>query len=186
MALAQSQPTRAYDFQSGTNAVADNVDTDLNTLYTVLQGGVGNTHIASDAAIDQNKLATTTLGYTAVTADFTTTTTSSDVDVTNLTVTVTVPSGGRRVKITAWAESIRTSAASGTGINWSIKESTTVLTSMVISATQNYKSPCIAIYSVVASAGSHTYKVAVQQSAAGTLTQAASSTAPAFIMVEII
>jgi len=55
---AQPQPTRTYDFSGGTNAVADEVDTDLNTLYTVLQGGIGNTHIASDAAIDTSKLAT--------------------------------------------------------------------------------------------------------------------------------
>lgn len=53
---AQAQPTRTYDFTGGTNAVADNVDTDLNTLYTVLQGGVGDTHIASDAAINHGKI----------------------------------------------------------------------------------------------------------------------------------
>ena len=35
---SQPQPTRTYDFSGGQNAVADDVDTDLNTLYTVLQG----------------------------------------------------------------------------------------------------------------------------------------------------
>lgn len=55
--MAQAQPTRTYNFSGGTNAVADEVDTDLNTLYTVLQGGIGTTHIASDAAIDFSKLA---------------------------------------------------------------------------------------------------------------------------------
>ena len=56
MGSAQPQPTRTYDFAGGSNAVADDVDTDLNTLYTVLQGGVGNTHIADDAAIAFSKL----------------------------------------------------------------------------------------------------------------------------------
>lgn len=54
---SQPQPTRTYDFSGGQNAVADDVDTDLNTLYTVLQGGIGNTHIASDAVIALSKLA---------------------------------------------------------------------------------------------------------------------------------
>jgi hypothetical protein len=57
--MAESQPTRTYDFTGGSNAVADAVDTDLNTLYTVLQGGLGNTHIAADAAIDWTKMAST-------------------------------------------------------------------------------------------------------------------------------
>lgn len=58
---AQPQPTRTYDFTGGQPAVADAVDTDLNTLYTVLQGGVGNTHIAADAAIGFSKMAATAM-----------------------------------------------------------------------------------------------------------------------------
>ena len=57
MASAQPSPTRTYDFSGGTNAVADQVDTELNTLFTVLQGGIGNVHIADDAAIAFSKLA---------------------------------------------------------------------------------------------------------------------------------
>lgn len=70
---AQPQPTRTYDFQGGQPAVADAVDTDLNTLYTVLQAGIGNTHIASDAAIDFSKLASAAwTSYTPTMAGITT------------------------------------------------------------------------------------------------------------------
>jgi len=54
--MAESQPTRTYDFVGNSNAVADEVDTEFNTLYTVLQGGIGDTHIAADAAVQFSKL----------------------------------------------------------------------------------------------------------------------------------
>ena len=69
--MASAQPTRTYNFAGGSNAVADEVDTDLNALYTVLQGGLGDTHIASDAAIAWTKMAGTAL------TDWTSTWTSS-------------------------------------------------------------------------------------------------------------
>jgi hypothetical protein len=57
MATQQPIPTRQYDFQGSAPAVADQVDAELNTLFTVLQGGVGNDHIADNAEIAKSKLA---------------------------------------------------------------------------------------------------------------------------------
>src|SRR4051794_30434480 len=66
-------------------------------------GSVGSTDIATNGVAAAN-LATSaiTLGYTQITSNFVTASTTV-VQVTGLTATVTIPSGGRRIKITAFA-----------------------------------------------------------------------------------
>lgn len=57
--------SRTYDFTAGTTAVADEVDTDLNTLYTLVNGNLDDDNLADSAvttakinnqAVDSNKL----------------------------------------------------------------------------------------------------------------------------------
>lgn len=107
---AQPQPTRTYDFTGGSNAVADQVDADLNTLYTVLQGGVGDTHIASDAAISWSKMAST--AWTTYTPGLT------NVTIGNGTINGAYMVHGKTVHLTARLVLGSTSSVSGTvGIN---------------------------------------------------------------------
>lgn len=53
----QPIPERQYIFTAGTPAVADQVNHELNTLYSVLQGGIGDQHIADQANIQGSKVA---------------------------------------------------------------------------------------------------------------------------------
>lgn len=57
MGLPQPSPTRRYTFIGGGNAVADQVENELNTVYTVLQGGVADVHVADGANINGAKIA---------------------------------------------------------------------------------------------------------------------------------
>lgn len=135
--------------------------------------------------VSGSMLATTavTLGYAERTGNFTTTTVGSNVDVTNLAVTVTVPAGGRRMKITGYCGLFN--AGGGGQIDWIIKEGSTQLTKA--SLPDGTKATNIsAIYSAVPTAGSHTYKIAIQQGVSGTATVFAAATYPAFILVELI
>lgn len=167
MASAQPQPTRTYDFTGGSNAVADQVDTDLNTLYTVLQGGVGNTHVADDASIAQSKIATSTLGYAESTSDQTDF--SAGADITGLSTTVTVPSGGRRVRIRAQINLFSNTADTTAKIT--IQESSTVLNTAYFNlSVGNVAMTFYFDHVFVPSSGSHTYKLrGERQAGSGTL-----------------
>ena len=170
----------------GEVADASDFTTPINTITDEINGSIDNDNIKAAAGIVQSKITTTTLGYAEITADFTTATEDADVDVTGLTTTVTVPTGGRRIKVTAYCGQFSTSAATGTDLYWKIKEGTTTLAYSIKDATQNYVESAVSFYVTAATAGSHTYKVAVFQSDAGTATVAAKSTQPAFILVELI
>ncbi|GAC1502298.1 MAG: hypothetical protein NVS1B10_07010 [Candidatus Saccharimonadales bacterium] len=50
-------PTRSYTFSPNTPAVSDYVNHELDTIYGVLQGSVGNVHIADQAGILGTKIA---------------------------------------------------------------------------------------------------------------------------------
>lgn len=184
---------------SGAIVYASDHNTQGELLADVLNGGIDNDNIASNAAIAGSKLAdggvtntklsdsAITLGYTGITSNFTTTAVNTITDVTNLTVTVTVPSGGRRLKITAFCPQLVSSQAAGNVLDMYIRESTTTLSYGRFSTpVANYGTPMTVVYSVVASAGSHTYKVSALQQAAGTLTFTAAADRPAFILVELI
>lgn len=158
--------------------------------YAALVDGSGLT-LASlpNNTILGNQLATTaiTLGYAQSLTNFTTTTVTAFVDVTSLSTTVTIPAGGRRVKVTAFCESFKTTATAGTALSIAIYEGATQLASSDLSQyVTNSPQLGMCIASFTPTAGSHTYKVAVFQGAAGTLTVSGATTAPSFILVELI
>lgn len=134
-----------------------------------------------------NKTDANLLGYAEITTTFSSTATPTVTDVTNLAVTVTVPAGGRRVKITAYAPFISSTGAVSSIIAMYIKEGATVLSeALVTQPTTAFTTPVTCIYSAAAVAGSHTYKVSISQSAAGTMLLGCAATYPAFILVELI
>jgi hypothetical protein len=129
------------------------------------------------------------LGYAEITSNFTTTTVVSVVDVPGLAITVTIPTGGRSIKITASTQCMRSSQAAGGYVDLLIREDTTILgESSFMQAISDWNTPiiCIAILTGanIPSAGSHTYKVSIDQGAAGTLLLGASPRA--YILVETI
>lgn len=151
-------------------------------------GQLGSSALQTNA-VQGHQLATNaiTLGYAERTTAFTTTTVGSGVDVTSLSVTVTVPSGGRRIKVTGYAEFISSSQAAGNGVNGFILEDGTEIGRYAhTTPVASYSEPFTILASKVASAGSHTYKIQIQQAATGTITLSAGSTYPAFILVELV
>lgn len=92
------------------------------------------------------------------------------------------------MRVTAFAKSFRTSnATAATSIFGYLRESSTTLTETEeTSGGANFQHGFYMSYTTVASAGSHTYKVSVSQTAAGTLSLFAASTYPAYIMVELL
>lgn len=129
------------------------------------------------------------LGYAERTSNFVTTSTTA-VQVTGLTVTVTVPSGGRRIKITVWANNSACDAItySHTSIWEGTPGSGTQLTeNSVVSPSADYSGTVSVMAVVTPSAGSHTYNVGFRTSGGGaTATMAAGATYPAFILVEYL
>lgn len=153
----------------------------LNTVNTAaLQtGAVGGTNLSTTAI---------TLGYAQITTNFTTTSTTQ-VQVTGLTATVTVPAGGRKVKITVFSGSIFTTG--GTGIvaidiwDGTVGTGTQLQTGSVNISTAGNSTPVTIMAVVTPASGSKTYNVGFNTSAfTGNLQ--ASSTGPAFILVEAI
>lgn len=169
-------------YNSGTGAVTGMTrGVDTNT------SGVAHANGASVQLGASALLFTGQLGYAEITSDFTSATSGSAVDVTGLSVTVTVPAGGRRVKITAYAPDISTGAAASTVLEWLIYEGATLLNeSAQFTSDTSSLMPAVAMAVVTPSAGSHTYKVAIKQNGAGTMTVDAGATFPAFILVELI
>jgi len=141
-----------------------------------------------DLTSSTNSFPGTTLGYAQITSMFSTSSTSF-VQVTGLTTTVTVPSGGRKVKITAFSKSMY-NTSSGAYSEMSIWDGTvgsgtqiSDCTLLTAAANQEVPNSCIAV--VTPSAGSKTYNVGLKASA-GTAAITAATTNPAFILVELI
>lgn len=167
------------------NKLIEKVSVSLNPDGTLKAGAVTNAALAGE--ISQDKILTNTLGYAEITSSFTSTSTTF-VDVTGVAVTVNVPEGSRRLKITIGSAYIQTSNASAaTSLAMFIKEGGTFLNSQTnTSGGAGYAHTLTVIHSFVPTAGTHTYKMVAKQDGAGTLTVAASATAPAFILVELI
>jgi len=128
------------------------------------------------------------LGSTAITSNFTTTTTPAFVDVTSLAVTVTVPAG-RTVRVTVDIAQINCTASGTKGLNVGLFEGATQLSLATFTVDTNqsgYDRPAHASAILTPSTGSHTYKVAVSQTSAGTITLAAGATQPAYILAELL
>jgi hypothetical protein len=148
-----------------------------------------------DGSVSAEKLATSaiTLGYAQITNPFGTTA-QGWTDVPGLSVQVNVPPGGRRIKITVYSLEVYLyltdpSLCAGNSVNVSIREGGTDLQQAVyrVVASHLLYSPCAFVYSAVPSAGLHTYKVSVFKGCnTGTLYFEGISSAPAFILVELI
>jgi hypothetical protein len=141
-------------------------------------------------AIAADKLATTaiTLGYTQVTSNFATASTSP-ADVTSLTVTVTIPSGGRRIKITAFMGRVSASVAncSATANIYDVTAGAQLTQSTCATNASGDSTTLCPMASHAPAAGSRTYKVQFWNSGnAATVNTNASATIPAFILVEAI
>lgn len=137
------------------------------------------------AIVDQSQVATTTLGIAQATSNFSTTS-STAVQVTGLSVTVTVPTGGRRIKITAYIRDLSNSSSSGYAIlsiwDGAVGTGTLLNEGQILNAT----TPVTAIAVVNPSAGSKTYNIGLKIAVTGTGLIEAATTAPAIILVELV
>jgi len=136
--------------------------------------------LAGTAAVPLLGLSAIKGGYAAITTAFNSTTVGSYVDVTGLSITFTVPTGGRGVHLEAWFN-----ASGGNGNMFvSILEGSTVLARTDIQGTTI--SGGVTMAYLTPSAGSHTYKVSIQQGSAGTMSLRADTTYPAFILAKFV
>lgn len=115
---------------------------------------------------------------------------TTEVDLTSLSVTVTISTAfaaaARKIKITGHVQMSGTVAADSMGLR--IKESTTQLQQAeALESTASRGVTMIAIAVITPTSGSHTYKLsALRVAGTGTLTMGASTTQPAFILVEAV
>ena len=152
---------------------------------TITNTFTANTQVKS-AQINQNfsdALSIGVLGYAEVTAtqNFTT-----ETDLTSLSLSVTIPSGGRKIKITASGAFSSSVADDYVAIN--LKEgSTTLQQGQLKLFGANIEIAFEKSVVLTPSAGAHTYKLsAVRTSGTGTCTLNAASTRPAFILIELL
>lgn len=132
------------------------------------------------------------LGCRQIIVNFTTTTTPGYVDVTGLSVPVKIPAN-RKVKVSIFCGSLRSSSTAGSGMSYAIREGSVALNSGVFAVpVTNYPEVVYTDLIVNPSEGLHTYVASVAQSAAGTISLAATSNpsvgapGPAYIKVELM
>lgn len=157
---------------------------------SITAGTIGSTALATNA-VQASQLATNaiTLGYTETTADFTTSS-SSAIQITGQTVTVTIPSGGRRIRITAYIPKVTTAGTTTVGVSvWDgVVGSGTLLTQFnPTSGSGVVNTGAVAIAVVTPSAGSKTYNVGILSTAGNSITVNGATTGEKpFILVEAI
>lgn len=129
------------------------------------------------------------LGYAQITTSATSTNVSP-VAVSGLTATVTVPAGGRRVKITVYALSVSNTNSGEYAVvtlwDGTVGSGTQISKSTSKIASANAENPMTLLAVVTPAAGAKTYNVGLNVNAAGTATITAATTAPAFILVELL
>lgn len=130
-----------------------------------------------------------TLGYTEISTDFTTSSASAT-QVTGLTSTVTIPSGGRRVRITAYVPRVTTSGVTTIGISiWDgTVGSGTLLTDFNPTSAGGVAFVGGTASAVVSpSAGSKTYNIGILSTAGNSITANGATTGKKmYILVEAI
>lgn len=138
-----------------------------------------------------NELATNaiTLDYVQITAGVTNATTTATT--VGLTSTPTIPAGGRRMKITIDTQSWFNTGTAGGNITITLWEGAvgtgTALRSWISALSPSTGTPGNFVYTGIPTAGAKTYNVSIQSSATNvTANFAASTTSPAFILVEMI
>jgi hypothetical protein len=129
------------------------------------------------------------IGYRQTTANFSTTNNAIMTDILGLSCPIIMPTSavGRKIKISLFNPGMTSTGAAGTGVVTYIREGSTTL------ATSNFNIPATSYQMahhlavpLIPSAGSHTYKGSMQQFASATASNNAATTAPAYIMVELI
>ena len=152
-----------------------------------------DTSTASNNVITAPMLSTSaiTLGYTQITSTFTTPSSSTTaVQVTGLTSSVTVPAGGRKVKISAWTGYLSASGAPKVSTleiwDGTVGSGTRLAKATVLSNVANNGQSCFVQAIVTPSAGAKTYNVGATSETSQTTSVEASSTSPAYILVELI
>jgi hypothetical protein len=152
-------------------------DTTLTVSGTVANSAISaNYYSRAQSPVGIGKM---TPGYAEITSTFTSATTAG-ADVTGLSKAVTVPAGGRYIRVTACLPSYYSTATGAIELYAYIKEGATILqTAKVTAAGTQYKTSLQFSYVVAATAGAHTYKVAIGAGAAGTMTVEAQTTPPA-------
>lgn len=169
------------------DAVVGFTTANSGTVYGVsVSGGTLGTNALATNAVQGNQLATNaiTIGYAQITTSISGVTATTPTLAPGLSVTVTVPAGGRRIKITGYAQNMVNNTATAT-VNFGIYEGSTQLgLSGLTIPGNNFAVPANVFASFVPSAGSHTYQIDFWVSSnTGVLN--ASSTSPAFILVEV-
>lgn len=107
------------------------------------------------------------------------------VDLTSLTVTVTPSAAGRRFKITGFA--LFQSTVATDSINMGINEGASVLgQGQTPFNTIGVNEGCVAFAIIQPTLAAHTYKLTATRAGSGTVTMAAATANPAFILVEDI
>jgi hypothetical protein len=163
----------------------------VTTGVITTAGSIGAGAIANNS-IQAAQLATNaiTLGYAQITSNSSTTTSATYVGVAGLSATVTIPSGGRRVKITAWTRALSngTDAANSLMSIWdgTVGSGTQLTEAVATAGGAGGLSPVTCIAVVTPAAGSKTYNVGIGSDGTHTVGLTAASFAPAFILVEAI
>lgn len=123
------------------------------------------------------------LGYRQILSNFSTTANNVLTDITGLSCPVIVPTG-RKVNISTGARYMSTSAT-GTGVNLTIVETSTVIGQSAI--TEPTGGSAVAAFCAISrtASGSLTYKAQALQEGAGTYTLVCTATTPGFIRVEL-
>lgn len=158
-------------------SIASGIITTANSIAagTVVQGGIGGTQLSTSAI---------TLGYAQTTSTFTLSSSqTTPTQVTGLSITVTIPSGGRRIKITAYTYACSPSAGVADLQIWDgTVNSGTLLQQSNSSSNQGV----VVIATHTPPSGSKTYNVGIVNSGANNVVVAAAATSPAYILVEAI
>lgn len=164
----------------------------LATGTGIGDGAIGTAAIANNG-VTAAKLATNaiTLGYAQITSNYSTSSTSASNAVTGLSTTVTIPSGGRRVRVTAYCPSLLVTTLANYAIltiwDGTVGSGTLIGRGVVGSLSTNAELPVMASAISTPSAGSKTYNVGLYNASSATNVQInAAATYPAYILVEAI
>lgn len=179
------KPTSNY-----ANNIADVLEVSHDDDGTLKDGAVDAASVLGTGVVEADKISTGAiyLGHATKTSNQTNNT-GAAVQATGLSATINVPTGGRRVKITAFASALQNSS-SPFDVHLSIWQGTvgsgTILAETATTIpSNNYLASQYAVAIHQPSAGSVTYNVGFH-SGSGTCTLAAAATYPAYLIVELI
>jgi hypothetical protein len=127
-----------------------------------------------------------TLGYSEVRSNFAYTSTS-DVDYPGMVINPYIPSGGKKIQITAAVIRGVSTNSGGNAINLIVKEGSNIITTSTANTTNNETTsvqPAVAEF--YATPGSHSYKVSVSSNIATSVTLNAAATSASYISAKVL